>query len=37
GCRRRYLLRYFGEEMPTWKCGACDRCGWESGSWISRV
>ncbi|NIR46220.1 MAG: RecQ family ATP-dependent DNA helicase [Gemmatimonadetes bacterium] len=26
GCRRRYLLRYFGE-TAGWKCGACDRCG----------
>ena len=26
GCRRRYLLRYFGEESVAWRCGACDRC-----------
>lgn len=26
GCRRRYLLRYFGEEAG-WRCGHCDRCG----------
>jgi ATP-dependent DNA helicase RecQ len=26
GCRRRYLLRYFGEEMPRRRCAACDRC-----------
>jgi ATP-dependent DNA helicase RecQ len=26
GCRRRALLRYFGEEAPA-RCGACDRCG----------
>jgi ATP-dependent DNA helicase RecQ len=25
GCRRRALLRYFGEDAPT-RCGACDRC-----------
>jgi len=26
GCRRRYLLRYFGDESVAWRCGACDRC-----------
>ncbi len=26
GCRRRYLLRYFGEEFGRWRCGGCDRC-----------
>jgi len=26
GCRRRALLRYFGEEAAR-RCGACDRCG----------
>ena len=26
GCRRRALLRYFGEEAPA-RCGSCDRCG----------
>ena len=26
GCRRRYLLRYFGEEMPRGRCAGCDRC-----------
>jgi ATP-dependent DNA helicase RecQ len=25
GCRRRYILRYFGESAP-WRCGGCDRC-----------
>jgi ATP-dependent DNA helicase RecQ len=25
GCRRRYLLQYFGESAP-WRCGRCDRC-----------
>jgi ATP-dependent DNA helicase RecQ len=25
GCRRRYVLEYFGESAP-WKCGRCDRC-----------
>jgi ATP-dependent DNA helicase RecQ len=26
GCRRRYLLRYFGERMGRSRCGGCDRC-----------
>jgi ATP-dependent DNA helicase RecQ len=26
GCRRRALLRYFGEVAPE-RCGSCDRCG----------
>ncbi|WP_331712133.1 DUF3553 domain-containing protein [Agrococcus carbonis] len=25
GCRRRFLLGYFGEELPE-LCGACDTC-----------
>jgi ATP-dependent DNA helicase RecQ len=25
GCRRRYVLAYFGETAP-WRCGRCDRC-----------
>jgi ATP-dependent DNA helicase RecQ len=28
GCRRRALLRYFGESAPR-RCGSCDRCGGE--------
>ncbi|UCC74848.1 MAG: RecQ family ATP-dependent DNA helicase [Gemmatimonadota bacterium] len=27
GCRRRYLLRYFGEHLGRSRCGGCDRCG----------
>ena len=26
GCRRVYLLRYFGEEFPDPSCGGCDVC-----------
>jgi len=25
GCRRKYVLEYFGESAP-WRCGRCDRC-----------
>ncbi|MDE0200410.1 MAG: DNA helicase RecQ [Caldilineaceae bacterium] len=25
-CRRKYLLRYFGEEWPEENCGGCDFC-----------
>lgn len=26
GCRRKYLLNYFGEEYPYENCGLCDTC-----------
>ena len=27
GCRTRFILEYFGEEVsPTWQCGNCDAC-----------
>ncbi len=26
GCRRKFLLAYFGESYPEERCGACDRC-----------
>jgi ATP-dependent DNA helicase RecQ len=29
GCRRRYLLRYFGEHVGARRCGGCDRCGFD--------
>ncbi|HQV39596.1 MAG: DNA helicase RecQ [Flavobacteriales bacterium] len=25
-CRRKYLLHYFGEQLPGDNCGACDNC-----------
>lgn len=25
-CRRQYLLSYFGEDLPSDNCGACDSC-----------
>lgn len=25
-CRRAFVLRYFGEQLPSTLCGACDRC-----------
>jgi ATP-dependent DNA helicase RecQ len=25
GCRRRYVLAYFGDSAP-WRCGRCDLC-----------
>ena len=30
GCRRKFLLAYFGEPYPEERCGACDRCETES-------
>jgi ATP-dependent DNA helicase RecQ len=26
GCRRKFLLEYFGEAYPEERCGGCDRC-----------
>jgi len=26
GCRRKFILNYFGEEYPTETCGQCDNC-----------
>ncbi|MCU0653363.1 MAG: DNA helicase RecQ [Candidatus Pacebacteria bacterium] len=31
-CRKKYLLRYFGEELKTDNCGGCDICGNKSVS-----
>ncbi len=39
-CRRRYLLRYFGEEWSGGNCGGCDFClasGEESGAAVKDV
>ncbi len=30
GCRRKFLLAYFGEPYPEERCGACDRCETET-------
>jgi len=32
GCRRRHLLRYFGEAYPIENCGSCDACAGIAGS-----
>jgi superfamily II DNA helicase RecQ len=26
GCRRRFILNFFGEDYDAEKCGACDNC-----------
>jgi len=31
GCRRRYLLSYFGERYAGWNCAACDTCTGQKG------
>ena len=31
GCRRDFLLRYFGQSRPAESCGGCDRCGGDRG------
>lgn len=31
GCRRRHLLRYFGEAYPAENCGSCDACAGIAG------
>ncbi len=28
-CRKKYLLKYFGEDLPGDNCGSCDICGAE--------
>ena len=27
GCRREFILSYFGESYPHANCGGCDNCG----------
>ncbi|HSA38460.1 MAG TPA: RecQ family ATP-dependent DNA helicase [Methanoregula sp.] len=41
GCRRKYLLGYFGEEYPEEDCGLCDSCDnpsdWVDGTEAARL
>ena len=37
GCRRAYLLRYFGEEWPEGNCGNCDNCLEPRETWDATV
>jgi len=37
GCRRRYLLSYFGERYSERNCGACDVCTGQTGGKPSKV
>jgi len=31
-CRQDYLIKYFGADDSTWRCGTCDRCQPASGT-----
>ena len=35
GCRRRFLLRYYGESGAPARCGACDRCLGRRGALVA--
>ncbi len=37
GCRRRYLLNYFGEKFEPENCGACDNCISPPEAWDATV
>ena len=37
GCRRAYLLRYFGEEWEEANCGGCDVCLTDTGEFDATV
>lgn len=37
GCRRSYLLRYFGENWPEANCGNCDNCLEPRESWDATI
>jgi len=37
GCRRQYLLNYFGEEFPQPNCGTCDNCLHPRETWDGTV
>ena len=32
-CRQATLIDYFGEDVDNWRCGCCDLCSGEGGSW----
>lgn len=37
GCRRHFLLGYFGEEFPGTNCGACDNCLAPRATWDGTI
>lgn len=37
GCRRHFLLGYFGEEFPGVNCGACDNCLAPRATWDGTI
>jgi ATP-dependent DNA helicase RecQ len=32
-CRQAALIDYFGADVESWRCGCCDLCSGEGGSW----